>query len=110
MRNFIHKELANGKWFEISLPEQLANIGSEVNRVVKSQGKDKETFWKAVERTLELFDLTLEDKRWKERKREIARARELFCDAFYGGKEYESKFEDLDRYFLQFAFLARSGV
>ncbi len=110
MRNFIHKKLADGSWFKLSLPEQLANIGSEINRVVKSRDKDKETFWKAVERTLELFDLTLEDERWKERKREIARARELFCDAFYGGKEYGSKFEDLNRYFLQFAFLARLGV
>jgi hypothetical protein len=26
----IHKELAAGRWFELSLVEQLANIGSDV--------------------------------------------------------------------------------
>jgi len=59
-----------------------------------------------VERALELFDLTLEDSRWLNRKGEIARAREVFCDAIYGGKLYKSSFEDLTRYFDQFAFAA----
>jgi len=112
MRKFIHKELAAGRWFELSLIEQLANIGSEVSRACKWQGRDKKIFWGAVERALELFDLTLEDKRWKGkgRLREIARARELFCDAIYGGKQYKSSLEDLERYFFHYAFAARSHI
>jgi hypothetical protein len=58
-------------------------------------------------RALELFDLTLEDLRWQKSLREIARARELFCAAIYGKEEYNTTLEDLDRYFFQFACLAR---
>jgi len=110
MRKFIHKELATGRWFELSLIEQLANIGSEVSRARKWQGKDRKIFWGAVVRALELFDLTLEDRRWRGRLREIARARELFCDAIYGGKEYKTTLEDLDNYFFHYAFAARAHI
>jgi hypothetical protein len=104
---FIHKNLASGRWFELSLAEQLGNIGSEVLRASRQQNKDKKLFWLAVERALELFDLTLEDPRWKGRRWEIARAREVFLDAVFGGKEYKSSLEDLVRYFDQFACAAR---
>ena len=104
---FKHKELAAGRWFELSLKEQMGNIGSEVSRAGRWQNKDEKLFWGAVERALELFDLTLADPRWKGRRREIARAREVFCDAVYGGKEYKSSFQNLQPYFDQFAFAAR---
>ena len=106
----IHKELAEGKWFRLSLCEQLGNIGSEVNRALQWQDKNQTNFENAVNRTLELFDLTLSDLRWKKRLREIARARELFCDAITGGKEYKSSLKDLDRYFFPYAFCARNNV
>ncbi len=104
---FIHKNLAAGKWFKLSLAEQMANIGSEVSRTSRWLGKDENLFWGAFERALELFDLTLADPRWKGRRREIARAREVFCDAVYGGKLYKSSFRDLVKYFDIFAFSAR---
>lgn len=104
-----HKELAGGRWFELSLAEQLGNIGSEVGRAFRAQGKDEEHFKNATGRALELFDLTLEDSRWRGRLREIARAREVFCDVITGGHEYKSTPEDLNKYFLQFAFEARHG-
>jgi hypothetical protein len=110
MRKFIHKELAGGRWFQLSLIEQLANIGSEVSRAYKWQGRGEKIFWGAVERTLELFDLTLEDRRWQGRLREIARARELFCDAIYGGKEYKSSLKDLERYFFYYALAVRRHI
>lgn len=100
---FMHKTLAGGRWFELSLAEQMANIGSEVLRASRAKGKDEKQFWGAVERALELFDLTLEDIRWRGRKLEIARAREVFCDAVYGGKLYKSSLEDLMPYFDLFA-------
>ena len=104
---FKHKELAAGRWYELSLKEQLGNIGSEVLRAARQQGKDEKLFWAAVERALELFDLTLDDPRWKGRRWEIARAREVFCDAVYGGKLYQSSLQDLMRYFDQFAYAVR---
>lgn len=101
-----HKELAAGRWGRLSLAEQLGNIGGEVVRAERQQSKDKRLFDQAVERALDLFDLTLEDQRWHGRRWEIARAREVFCDALYGGKLYKSSFRDLARYFDQFALAA----
>ena len=96
-----------GRWQKFSLAEQLGNIGSEVLRASRQENKDEKLFWGAVERGLELFDLTLDDPRWKGRRREIARAREVFCDAVYGGKLYKSSLQDLTRYFDIFALAAR---
>ena len=108
MRKFFHKELTEGRWFKLSLIEQLANIGSEVGRAYKWRGKDENIFWGAVERALELFDLTLEDLRWRGRLKEITRVREIFCDAVFGGKEYGTSLIDLERYFFFFAYAART--
>jgi len=96
------------RWRALSIEEQLGNIGSEVSRAGHWQRKDQKTFWGAVDRALELFDLTLADPRWHgAKKREIARAREVFCDAVYGGREYGTTFENLLPYFDQFALVAR---
>lgn len=105
MRKIFHQELASGRWFKLSLPEQLANIGSEVGRASKWQRRDENIFWGAVERALELFDLTLTDNRWRGRHREIARVKEVFCDAVFGGKDYQSFLKDIELYFLPFVFL-----
>ena len=96
------------KWFQLSLSEQMANIGSEVIRAVKWHNKDeKEHKEKALERALELFDLPLSDKKWKNRVKEIARTREVVCDFFYGDNQYQSNSSSLDNYFLHFAIAAR---
>ena len=104
---FIHKDLAAGKWQKLSLAEQLGNIGSEVLRASRDKGEN--IFTGPAERALELFDLTLSDPRWKGRYGEIARAREVFCDAVYGGKLYGSSLKDLVPYFDNFAIAARKN-
>lgn len=108
MPNFIHKELAAGRWFGLSLSEQLAHVGSEVGRARKWQDNDKDSFDGAVNRALDLFDLTLADTRWKGRYEEIARARELFCAAALGDVLYKTSLADLESYFLPFAIAAQS--
>ncbi len=105
--SFQHKTLASGGWQKLTLTEQLGNVGSEVGRAAKWQGKDEKNFQGAVERALELFDLTLADPRWRGRLREITRVRSLFLDAIYGKNEYQTDLSDLDRYFSQFALAAR---
>ncbi len=105
---FQHKALKAGRWQKLSLAEQLANIGSEVSRALNWQGKDQKLFEGAVERALELFDLTLKDWRWRGRLQEINRAREVFCDAVYGGKLYKSSLQDLVRYFDHFALAVKN--
>lgn len=104
MAEYTHKGLSNGGWQKLTLQEQLGNVGSEVLRTARA--KDRDLFWKAVWRALELFDLTLADFRWRGRLREVARAREVFCDAVYGGKLYKSDFASLQKYFDQFALAA----
>lgn len=105
-----HQNLASGRWQTLSLVEQLGNIGSEVSRARRWFNKDQKLYEGAVLRALELFDLTMADPRWIGRLREIARAREVFCDAITGGKEYKSSLKDLERYFFYFAFAARRHI
>ena len=104
----IHSELASGRWFELTLMEQLGNIGSEVGRAARWRGRDEKLFMGAVERALELFDLTLADPRRRGRLKEICRAREVFCDTVFGANSYSTTLEDLDRYFTHFAVAARN--
>ena len=77
------------------------------SRALHWESKDKKLFDGAVERALELFDLTLEDQRWRGRRREIRRAREVFCDLVFGDGVYRSSLQELDKYFLSFALAAR---
>lgn len=104
-----HTELQSGGWQNLSLMEQLANIGSEVGRTAKWHIKNPSYSEAGFNRALELFDLTLRDSRWKGRLKEVARARELFVDAYFGGKEYHSSLDGMEKYFYPFAFAARRG-
>ena len=96
------------RWFTLPLADQLGNIGSEVGRTRTWQAKDERVFWGAATRALELLDLTREDARWRKRRFEINRARECFADAVLGGNEYGSTLADLEKYFMQFALVART--
>jgi hypothetical protein len=89
--------------------EQLGNIGTEVARAARAKEAGNEArAWKAFERALELFDLTIADERWRGPKRlEICRAREVVCDFIAGDNEHRFSAESLDRYFLPFAYAAR---
>lgn len=107
---FQHSSMASGKWFTYTLCQQMGNIGSEVGRAAKWKEKDAKLFEEAVFRAIELLDLTLTDTRWKNRFREIARAKETVCDAFTGGKEYNSSFAELEKYFYHFAYAARNSI
>ena len=99
--NTIHQNLVNGSWQKLSLYEQMGNIGSEVGRVARA--RDEISRQKAFERALELFDLTVQDKRRRNQLREILRAREVFVEEVLEGKDLS----DLDKYFLNFAVAAR---
>lgn len=105
----IHKNLAAGRWSELTLCEQMGNIGSEVSRARLLQTKDVVGFEGAVARALELFDLTAADPRWRGGRREILRSREVFCDATLGGYEYGASLADLESYFDEFALAARKN-
>lgn len=107
-----HPSLASGRWFKLPLAEQLGNIGGEVRRAINwKEKKMPQQFKLALERALELFDLTLADKRWAgHRRREIARAREVVCDFLAGDNQYKSDSRGLQKYFDTYALATRRLV
>ena len=102
-----HQSLSSGRWFALSLIEQLGNIGSEISRA-KNAGNDSDRSWSAIVRAFELLDLTISDSRWQTRLKELLRTREVLGDAILGGQEYHTTLEDMDRYFYYFALAARA--
>ncbi len=105
---FEHKELAAGRWFTLSLVEQMANVGSDVERALNWKTKGNLPYsQKAFERALELLDLTLMDRKNKGRFKEVARVREALVDFLAGENKYSSTQEVWKKYFLQFAMAAR---
>jgi hypothetical protein len=105
-----HRELAAGRWWSLSLAEQLGNVGSEVSRAARWQVRNPEVARDALYRALELLDLTLADPRHRQsraRLREIARAREVVADFFAGPNQYGSTATSLQRYFDAYALAAR---
>jgi hypothetical protein len=105
-----HRELAAGRWWTLSLAEQLGNIGSEISRATRWTSRNPALAEGALHRALELFDLTLADPRLRQspaRLREIARAREVVADFFAGPNEYGSSAESLQKYFDAYALAAR---
>jgi hypothetical protein len=108
----VHADLAAGRWQTLTLAEQLANVGSEVDRAIRAREAGRsERFERALERALELFDLTATDDRWRgHRRREVLRVREEFCRLFFDENPPEGSARGLSRYFLQFGVLARRRV
>ncbi len=105
----IHTSLANGRWHTLTLAEQLGNIGSDVERAFRAHAQGRpDRFVLAFDRALELFDLTVADPKLSApRRREILRAREQFCRVFFD-ETCETDLSDyLQKYFLQFAVVAR---
>ncbi|MFH1610936.1 MAG: hypothetical protein ABIA91_03545 [Patescibacteria group bacterium] len=107
--NYQHKELANGKWFEFSLIDQLSNIGTEIGRAINWRKKDnKEYSQKSFFRGLELLSLTIDDpKNRNHRLKEFCRLYEMLGDYFIGDNQYKSTDELWEKYFYQFNYAAR---
>ena len=81
MSRYLHQNAASEGWARLELVEQLGNVGSEVERAIRAhEAGRRERFDSALERALELFDLTAGDLRWRgHRCQEVLRAREEFC-------------------------------
>lgn len=106
-----HSPAALG-WGRFSLVEQMANVGSEVERAIRAHESGQHArFEHALDRALALFDLTATDDRWRgARRREVLRAREEFCRLFFDPTVPPESAEGLRRYFLAFAVSARRAI
>lgn len=107
--NTVHKDLANGRWAEMSFAKQMGNIGSEVSRSLKAQAAGKESRMNsAIDRALELFDLSLSCNHGT-KLYELCRAREVFCDYFFGGNSFHTDPKMMQRYYDSFVAYPYSG-
>jgi len=106
--SFQHKDLAAGRWGQLSLLEQMAHIGSEVERALNWRAKDNADYaQRACERALELIDLTLGATKKSAHLKEIARLREAIVDYFFGSNEFMSSEKLWRNYFSYFTYAAR---
>ena len=106
--SYQHQELAAGRWNEMSFLEQMANIGSEVERALNWRVKKNTDYsQKAFERALELIDLTLDNGGNYSHLKEIARMREAIVDYFFGLNLFVSSESSWRKYFLPFVYASR---
>jgi hypothetical protein len=102
-----HKSLASGSWNKMELAEQMANVGSELERALSWKKKhNKEYSDKAVERMLELLSLTKNVHSETSKLKEIARVYELLVDYFIGNNRFNSTSKAWRKYFGSFTYLA----
>ncbi|MBI5266521.1 MAG: hypothetical protein HY851_04730 [candidate division Zixibacteria bacterium] len=102
-----HKDLAAGRWQNISFVEQMAHIGAEVERALNWKDRGNADYSRrAYERALELLDFTLDDPRNRPRTKEIARVREGLVDSFDGTNEFGSTDALWRGYFGAFSYAA----
>ena len=105
-----HKELASGRWSQLTFLEQMANVGSEVERALNWRVKNNTAYaQRAFERAIELLDLTLDGTRSRARLKELARVRETLVDYFVGSNACASTDASWRKYFFSFAYAARKG-
>lgn len=106
-----HKNLAGGRWRELSFFEQMANVGSEVERAIKWKNKGNAEYSRlAFERALELLDLTIDNEMNKSHLKELLRVRETLADYFVFDNIYESTDKSWQNYFYAFNFAARINL
>lgn len=97
------------KWQGIDVIVQLANIGSEVARLIHwRKRKDLIQCSRAFQRVLDLLDLSINLSAQTQKVREFLRLREVLCDYFLETKNYRVSPQILEAYFLPFALLARN--
>ncbi len=105
--SYHHETLAQGRWRQFSLMEQLAHVGSEAIRAMRWKEKDRLDYsWEAFERPLELLELTVADPKNHPRLRELTRLQEALADYFAGENLFRSTPKKWETYFLGFSYAA----
>ena len=104
-----HKGLTLERWFKLSLMEQLANVGTDVARIISWKNKgNKQMSDLAFERALELLSLTIIDPKNIKRGtlKELCRTREVLIDYFAYDNIYGSTDKLWTDYFYAFNYAA----
>jgi hypothetical protein len=109
-KRFYHKQLAGGRWFELSFIQQMGNIGSEVYRAIKwFREKNEKRFRISFEMALELFELTIKDSRYENERINVIKYRSLFFNVltnYENTQNPESKLDLLNNKFYEYGLVA----
>ena len=107
--NHIHSDAAREDWLTRPITYQMGNIGSEVSRSLKWTEKGNQSRAdKAIDRALELFDFTIEANINNHfRLTEILKARDEFCDYFFGGNSYHTDPTKMQKYYDGFVMMTQ---
>lgn len=109
--NYQHRQLADGRWQKLRLVEQLAHVGSEVERAIRWREKGNHEYSQmAFVRALELLDLTLDVLKDGVKLKEVSRVREVLVDSFVGDNRYKSSDLLWRHYFDPFTYAARISL
>lgn len=104
-----HKNLASGRWKDLNFCEQMANVGSEVERALNWREKNNvEYSQKALDRALELLSLTINSVNKKTYLKELTRIRECLLDFFLGENLYKWDNVSIRKFFYYFGLKARN--
>lgn len=96
------------RWQKLTFFEQMANIGSEVERAIGWREKNIAEYSRlASGRAIELLDLTIDDQKNKKRLRELMRLREAIADYFYASNSFCSSDILWHNYFYPYNWAAR---
>lgn len=94
--------ITTNQWSKLAFLEQIAHIGSEVERTIAWKEKGNEEYSKlAFFRSLELFDLSTTCKHTYPQLKEMLRTREMWVDFIYFDNEYNSTSKQFRDYFNQ---------
>ena len=95
----VHSE----RWIQFSCAQQLGNIGSEITRArAREEQNDMKGRNQALLVALELIDLSLDDARWGNGIKEIARLREVVADWYSDTHVYNVLRKNLEDYCVSF--------
>lgn len=98
------------RWFSLNYVDQMAHIGSEIERASYWEAKsDRTSRNHCLERALDLIDLTKNDSRLNGRRKELCYLRELVADQYANTSVYDVTLESIDQYCTEFALIARKA-
>lgn len=91
------------RWYQLSVQQQISNIGSEVHRAIRFKNKDdKKKTLGFVNVALEFLSLTQSDPKNRNRIQEFGFCREELIDYFIGENIYQTTEEMLIKYYDAF--------
>src|SRR5579864_3633234 len=100
---FIHTDLQNGSWYELSFVNQMARIGDDIEKTIHLRNNGAmDQASESLRSALELFHHTVADPKNKKHLKELCRTRGFLLDYFVCDNEYSSTDEIWQEYFLNY--------